>query len=383
MLRPDGRRVRQRLEDAVRWLLFTRDGARLVGGTRRPGALVLDGRSGAPLGSLPARAGRVVRASHGASVVTHGRGIERWDLAPLRPRRLGPGAGITGLAVVSSGVYVSRGDGSVEQFDRATGESLGRRALDPRVLKGIAALPDGSLVVVGLLDDAYRLEPGLLAAQPLGSGAGRRVAVLQGVPIFATWTHGGLRRDSPAGLALGGDEPWVDLAVDASQGLGAGLDARGGIWTVDARFEPVQRGAEPSARAVDALPDGGVLVVGEQELFRVSARGRERLGPGVPGALDLAVSPSGGAAACGRLDGAIEVRSLPAGEPLAVLRGHQERVSVVEFVDDDTLVSGSWDGDVRFWDLSRLRVPAAELAAAVRQAWGGDVEEGLAPVGIP
>ena len=48
---------------------------------------------------------------------------------------------------------------------------------------------------------------------------------------------------------------------------------------------------------------------------------------------------------------------LPPPIPFAVLRGHQEAVNAIEFLEEDTtkLVSGAADGELKIWDLSIKR----------------------------
>ena len=51
-----------------------------------------------------------------------------------------------------------------------------------------------------------------------------------------------------------------------------------------------------------------------------------------------------------------------------VLEGAAERVSAVAFAGD-RLVTASWDGSVRLWDLPTLDAPADALLARTRAAW--------------
>ena len=66
------------------------------------------------------------------------------------------------------------------------------------------------------------------------------------------------------------------------------------------------------------------------------------------------------------------------GQMVAVLRGHSARVSSVEFgPGGDWLVSGSWDGTARIWDLAGLTEPAEVLIARGERAWGLSLEEAM------
>lgn len=55
---------------------------------------------------------------------------------------------------------------------------------------------------------------------------------------------------------------------------------------------------------------------------------------------------------------------LPPPIPFTVLRGHQDAVNSIEFLEDDAgkLISGSADGEVKVWDLGINR-PIASLKA--------------------
>ncbi len=78
------------------------------------------------------------------------------------------------------------------------------------------------------------------------------------------------------------------------------------------------------------------------------------------------------------LTGGIRLLDLSTGATLAVLRGHTGRVSSVEFgPEGGWLVSGSWDGTARVWDLTGLDTPAAALLAAAADRWGLGLAEAL------
>jgi WD40 repeat protein len=54
----------------------------------------------------------------------------------------------------------------------------------------------------------------------------------------------------------------------------------------------------------------------------------------------------------------------------AVLRGHTEQVAAVAFSPDSRhLLTGSWDDDLRVWELAVLDTPATELLQTVEAAW--------------
>lgn len=54
-------------------------------------------------------------------------------------------------------------------------------------------------------------------------------------------------------------------------------------------------------------------------------------------------------------------KNIPAPGPISVLRGHTDGVSSVRFVENQ-LVSGSFDGEIRVWNLNE-RVTKSRIAA--------------------
>jgi WD40 repeat protein len=79
--------------------------------------------------------------------------------------------------------------------------------------------------------------------------------------------------------------------------------------------------------------------------------------------------------AAGHLDGTISLLALPSLERVATLRGHLSRIS--SLLSDPAgrfLYSGSWDGQLRAWDLSALEAEPTELLRRLEAAWGRDAE---------
>ena len=88
------------------------------------------------------------------------------------------------------------------------------------------------------------------------------------------------------------------------------------------------------------------------------------------------VSIFGDRVAVATLSGGVWLLDAQTGATLAVLRGHTSRVASVEFSPDGAwLVSGSWDGTARLWDIRELDVPAEVLIDRGRRSWGLDLEE--------
>ena len=82
--------------------------------------------------------------------------------------------------------------------------------------------------------------------------------------------------------------------------------------------------------------------------------------------------------AIGTLEGAALLYDWETLELRAILRGHEGRVSATRFTHDGRfLLTGSWDGDIRRWDLSLIRQDPERLRATLRDAWGMDLEAAL------
>jgi WD40 repeat protein len=66
----------------------------------------------------------------------------------------------------------------------------------------------------------------------------------------------------------------------------------------------------------------------------------------------IAFSPNGDQLACGSYDHHLSGWTID-GQPLWRLAGHQRHIHTLSYGTDHTLVSGSWDGTIRHWDLRR------------------------------
>lgn len=65
----------------------------------------------------------------------------------------------------------------------------------------------------------------------------------------------------------------------------------------------------------------------------------------------LAFSPDAFLLACGSVEGAVTIRNIKTGQKTQTLSGHSSHVCGVVFSGDDVLVSASWDGTMRLWDV--------------------------------
>ncbi|MFK7929135.1 MAG: WD40 repeat domain-containing protein, partial [Myxococcota bacterium] len=86
---------------------------------------------------------------------------------------------------------------------------------------------------------------------------------------------------------------------------------------------------------------------------------------------DIAVSPDGRLVAATDTAHRAWVWRAKDGALLARLQGHTRRMSAVAFSPGGThLATGSWDDTIRFWDVSRIEQPVAELQGTIERGWG-------------
>jgi WD40 repeat protein len=195
------------------------------------------------------------------------------------------------------------------------------------------------------------------------------------------WRTTGADRPVQAGMinASGLHVHDVSWSADGSMlmvnGTRSGFNSGGGLtlWDVSDLSTPVE---VPLAGFTDRLhnvatmsPDTTFLAIssGEQAqrltVWDIADPARpkvvnERVGSHPAVIRSVAFSPRGGVIATGSNDQTVALWSLPAGERLAVLDGHELAVSDVAFTPDATMVAVLDDsGVVTFWDVSAPTLP--------------------------
>jgi len=354
------------------------------------GPVVVSPRTAAAWGRLPEPRASLVTFD-GDDALFGDTALERWRLEPSAPAWLDLTAGLTSLALDPTGRYLG-----LTTVDRAEV----RRASDGAVLvstasagaKSIAFTVDGGFVSWVAAHDArvrtwetetWRELP------PQETLIHRRVVALAGGGLAALPYAGDVLIYPPPGAAAGASEPpwpalgedapprFADLAATPDGAWAVALDEREHrIWRLEAatrRFEVVAR--DPRARAV-AIGGGGQLVVSAGEdgvrVWEAGARALRAELP-APGVVfeEVALGRDDGVVAAGARDGSIWLWDQASGRLLAHVRAHRERVPTLAFSPDGrVLVSGSWDGRVRFLDLTHLDTPGAELLERVDRRWG-------------
>lgn len=304
--------------------------------------------------------------------------IEDWRIPERHtPVAMPQGAGVSALAISPDGLRVASalGSGEVLVSELASGRVVLRQRLDDTVTKAVAFSPDSATLAVGVAGpvDARVLDLSTGAtSRTLPASRVRRMAWSPGALVVSSYGDR-VQRFSVEDRALSFSAPVQDLDVaDASEDVVALLDD-GKILRVGPRGEPVQIGEMPNGIAVSAGPRRvAVLLPGGFEVL-----GEHRIEFGGPRAVSMALSPDERWIAVGQLDGQISLWRVDDGALLATLTGHTQRAQSLAFAPSgESLVSGSWDGDLRVWDLRHVEQDTAALSEALEAAWG----RGLADV---
>ena len=324
-------------------------------------------------GSLPRRptSTRAVWRGPRSLLLTFGSTAEEWTVDPRpAPGLVGGVVGRNRVAWAPAGGWFVTGDGDgvIEQRTARGGLLRRVRAFD-RVVKGLSVDPDGvHVVALGIGDDPlqqfrvpgwtrtdWRSTP-MAGKDVLARSSGEALAVhLGGLQIV---TPDGVAEEklleTPASLAMTPDGRRT--VVGGAHGLS--LFVRGALRPLVAEPVGVVAIAADGRTAAGTTPEGVVLVdlpAGEV-VARIAADG-----PPTAVALD----PAGGLVIVGTVDGGLLVFQRD-GTRVGAIGLHGDRVSgLAVSPDGELLLSISWDGTVRRWELAPFRGDALARAPDV------------------
>ena len=358
---------------------------RVVVGPAGGSASLWDLESDSELLRLPGGALTAARSLPGGRLALVGRltTVVRIE-GPVGPRRLYAPEGLASVAVSPDGTRLAtaRGDGVVDVWSAVTGARISSTRLSDGVVKRVAWSGDGATLGVGLAG-----EPGSawIDATTGAARAHERLAVrLRRVVVLGASTLVGA--PYAPGLHVWGGAAWrvvetpraVDLETTPDRAQLVMLAWDGAVLAAGRElvFREVTR--DPKAVAVAASDGLATLVVARPRGVTIHRGGGVRVhDAGGRELTDVAVSADGETVALGTRGGAIELVEARTGASLAVLRGHDERVSAVVFAPGGWLVSASWDGTVIRWDLAAARLDAASALRDASRRWGLALDDAL------
>ncbi|HND34396.1 MAG TPA: WD40 repeat domain-containing protein, partial [Myxococcota bacterium] len=338
----------------------------------RGGIGLWDALSGSWLGEIPAQNLPSFRWTSSGELEVFSAGmLRRWSPGGRTLIRGQVGEGIADVVASPDGrrIAVGTGGGKVHVYRREDGAVLEQYSLDSLVIKGMSFLPGGQELVVTTVKagKSWLLSGG--TARQLGTmRAHRRLTVLPSGELFATDLIEGLVHYTAPGAAadrlfLGAT--YLDLEAEPDGRHILLLDEHDNILRYDALTRQLHRLFSSSNVRSVAGTGSLVAVTRPDEVLLTTSSGQilHRLSPGLPDVrlTDVSISPHGPRIAAGSDDGRAFVWDGESGKLLAILPGHSDRVSTLEFCSDHNLVTGSWDHSFRIWDLELLETDPAAL----------------------
>jgi eukaryotic-like serine/threonine-protein kinase len=173
----------------------------------------------------------------------------------------------------------------------------------------------------------------------------------------------------------------VDFFPDSRRCASAAWDGTVRIWDVLARRQLRELAAgQVRIWSVRVSPNGDLVAAGDADgvvhVWDTVSWSHRTLRTAAGDIWELAFSPDSRRLAAGTNEGRIHVWSTIDWQERQ-LRGHTEMVSTLRFLDGDRLLSGSGDGTVRLWSVSRgsATVPIRQRASITEVAFarGGDL----------
>ncbi|MCB9739153.1 MAG: protein kinase [Deltaproteobacteria bacterium] len=359
------------------------------------GAEVRDLETGVAVARLPAAVGRDLAMRPDGTLLTLGQRLHRWRVeeggAPLRlpagERRHGfssgaldPSGSLIALARADGVILVARTRDGAAEFTAAYGNVVIKFADWDLHGESVVAVAARSATFVRFLR-----AQGWRAEHLDASTHARRVAILRSGAITVAPYGANLVVHPPSGATPtvllpsaedGTAHAFRDLAVSADRRLLVGVDAGGGVWEVEDRAPLALRrvAAVAAAEVATVSPDRArIAVAAPNRVVVLDRQGTvllERLTGG--GRIhDIAWSPDGRWLALGELPGTARLLRADDLTTVAVLRGHQQRVSAVSFdAASRRLATTSWDGSALLWDVETANLRPEALLLRTQERWG-------------
>ncbi|MEM7156624.1 MAG: serine/threonine-protein kinase [Myxococcota bacterium] len=292
--------------------------------------------------------------------------VQDWRLpSETLPRRMTSNSGIAAIDISPDGTLVAsvHGDGTLRVRRRSDGHVVTHARWQDGVLKDAEFSPDGRHLAVSAAQHAgvslFDTSTWQRAWLP-GPHHYPRLAWLGDDQLLAMAYERVLERWTPDGRfarveSMARNKPEdFELANDGRSALLLSID--GMVQRIDRDGTVTRLADHPDAEAIAS--GRSVLVIAERDALVVTTPFgdvlRHDLDHGRP--VDLAVSPGDEFIAVGHLDGHATLWRTRPLERLAELPGHRQRVSALAFDPAGSfVVTGSWDGDLRFWSLDAIR----------------------------
>ena len=363
----------------------------------RGGVLLWNPHTGVVQGRLPAGWSDTLRFSPDATqLLCYGAELRRWRL-PIAPRPLRfwslpnhPGLSAVALSPDGKTIALMPGSGELNVIRVADGKVILKDRFQSMVLKGGSFDATGKrLMVYGVANPSVRIYD-TQTWKPIRtypqSGC-KRSFLLSNNWLLAAHYGSLLKAYSPDPSEEGvkiASRYYLDGAQTENRSRVFFLSQMGRVDQVDANSPPTLTNlfVDRAIRRIASDPNGEWLALARRRdlvIRRADLRGPDTtiaLGDGR--VFDVALSRNAQYVAVGNLRRTARVWRVADRTLVATLRGHSNRVSHVSFNSSgDYLLTGSWDGSARLWDMRVLSRPAVELAAEVRADWGLTLEDAL------
>jgi len=369
---PDGRRLwagtasEQRMWDAVagkpagpgvagkqafgRPVFFAGGAKMVVPGD--PFAVVLDGRTGVPLGLF----------------LRHDKRINAVEVSRAGDR-----------------IVTASDDGTVREWVAVTGAPAGRPLMHAGRVSIARYTPDGKDLVSASGDGTARMWcsdyriPGRTAFHDGGIGEmdvsrdGRWIVTGGGDWALRLWKAEEMRSIGSWDALSATDNPIAGVGVSAARSRVGVAFATAGVWVLEPGREPVRlRGTASPVQHVCFSRDGRRLLVADwgaeamtYDDLSASATGRPVPVPGAAGISTVALSPDGALALLAGYDGGAQLRRTDNGEETGPPIRHDQAVFAAAFTPDGRqAVTAAYDGTIKVWDVTAKTGPVRSMRPA-------------------